>query len=108
MDISVISAILLFGRLVALFFLVSVLRTQWKLLKTNVYPELHSLRRILFGLVLIVALGQVIPIAIDTLSILGHGTFEWLVVYAFSNNGTAMITAVLLWAVYKISDNKNF
>lgn len=104
MEPSIISAVLLVGRLVAMSFLMTVAATQYRLLRSNVYPELQNLRATLFILTVVVMLSQVYPIVIDIYGIFDRATPGMIIFYAFSNNGSAVLTSIMLWTIYRIAN----
>lgn len=93
-----ISIALLLGRGVVLYFMIKVIRKQHRVLKAKNYPELNELRQRNLVFSVIILLGNVVPILIDTLGIFGKGSFGLLLAYVFSNNITAMLSAYMLWS----------
>lgn len=121
-SIQVIAFILLIARIVSVSFIVSVLFTQGRQLgreidfsltpnlskfqKKNVY----RIRRILFALSIIILLGNLVPIAIDWITLVTDNSIGRTpnvkpisVAYAFSNALTAMFSAIMIWALYKLA-----
>lgn len=110
MDIATLAFILLIGRLVSDFFIVLVLRRQWKLRKTKSHPRLMTYRKILSLLAILIFLGNVYPLLLDiyTLSnpeIRSTRTVNLQgVIYSLDNNFTFMFASILIWVLYKLSD----
>ena len=120
-SIQVIAIFLLIARLISVIFIAVVLRLQWRLFKSSIdfslVPNLSNFekkrvylaRKVLFALALAVFLGNMVPIVIDTITIfndnLGRPTALQIisVAYAASNALTAMLSAILVWALYRIA-----
>jgi hypothetical protein len=112
MDIRLLAVMLLIGRLTSLFFVVGVIRLQIKLMRAKAFPELRPLRRILFAMSIVFMTGTIIPIIIDVLTLLpietGRATAPSAigVAYVLSNNFAALISSMLLWGIYKVTEPK--
>jgi hypothetical protein len=110
MDIKQLAAILLVGRLVSDFFIVLVLRRQWKLRKTKTHPRLMAYRKILAILAVLIFIGNIYPLVLDllTLSITNLRSTNTVnpvgVVYSLGNNLTFMFASILIYLLYKLSD----
>lgn len=120
-SIQVIAIFLLIARLISVIFIAAVLKLQWKLFRTKIdfslVPNLttfqknqvYRARRVLFILAVAVFLGNMVPIVIDSITIfndsLGRpaGLRAISVAYAASNAFTAMFSAILVWALYRIA-----
>lgn len=120
-SIQVIAVFLLIARLISVIFIAIVLRLQYKLFGTNIdfslVPNLSNFeksrvylaRKVLFALAVAVFLGNMVPIVIDTITIfnndIGHPAElrAISVAYASSNALTAMFSAILVWALYRIA-----
>lgn len=120
-SIQIIAVFLLIARLISVAFIAVVLRLQWRLFKSDIdfslVPNLSSFekkrvylaRKVLFALAVAVFLGNMVPIIIDTITIFNDdlGRPDSLqaisVAYAASNALTAMFSAILVWALYRIA-----
>jgi cytochrome b561 len=120
-SIQLIAVFLLIARLVSVSFILIVLRLQWRLFGTKIdfglVPNLTSFekkqvylaRKVLFILAVAVFLGNMVPIVIDSITIFNDnlGRPSQLqaisVAYATSNALTAMCSAILVWALYRIA-----
>lgn len=120
-SIQIIAIFLLIARLISVVFILIVLRLQWRLFKTSIdfsmVPNLSNFakrqvylaRKVLFVLAVAVFLGNMVPIVIDTITIFNDnlGRPQELqaisVAYASSNALTAMFSAILVWALYRIA-----
>lgn len=119
-DIETIALLLLIGRLISVTFILLVLHRQYRLFGTQIDFELvpnltkyqrrnvYRIRRILFALSVIIFLGNLIPIAIDALTLFVETGRPAIlrpvsVMYAFSNSLTAMFSAIMIWTLYKIA-----
>lgn len=108
MDIKTIAAILLLGHIISASFMVLVVKRQLALSKLPIDPELLPFRKTLSRLSLAILIGNFIPIAIDILTIVTTDSLHREetpsvagVIYAFSNAVTAVISAYLIWTLYK-------
>lgn len=108
MDIKAVALILLLGRLVSFGFMLLVVKRQRALSKLPINPELVPLRKTLNRLSIVVLVGNLIPIAIDILTILAANSLEREdspsvvgVMYGFSNCITSAVSAFLIWTLYK-------
>lgn len=110
MDIQLLAFILLVGRLVSEFFIVQVLRRQWKIRNTRVHPRLMKIRGVLSLLAVLVFLGNIYPLLLDAYTLFNPdirtsgfinlvGTF-----YSLDNSLTFMLASILIWTLYKLSD----
>lgn len=110
MDIQLLAFLLLCGRLVSDFFIIMVLRRQWKLRKTKTHPRLMNMRRVLTGLALLVFVGNLYPLVLDAYTLLEPSIRSSRnvnlvgVVYSLDNNLTFMFASILIWTLYKLSD----
>lgn len=120
-SIQIIATILLLARLISVFFILRVLLLQFRLFGTKIdftlVPNLtkmqrrhvYLMRRILFGLSVVILLGNIVPIIIDTITITANtlGRPAELrpisVMYAFSNAITAMVSAIMIWVLYQVA-----
>jgi hypothetical protein len=107
-EIKFIALTLLLCRIVSVGFILAVLRKQWVLLSTKNHVEVATLRRVLFYLAVVIFLGQFVPIHLDSATLIDQvkrGAPSALgVAYAYSNAITAMISSLLLWLVYRVSE----
>lgn len=109
-SIVIIAFILLVMRLISAGFMLSVLRKQWKSLKKPIDKDLVVFQRILFGMSVIIFLGNAVPIVIDTVTLFVETSrpdqlAALSVSYALSNALTAMMSAILIWFMYRIAEN---
>jgi len=109
-DIKLIALTLLICRLASVGFILAVLRKQSVPLRAKDHPEVGTLRRVLFYLALVILVGQFVPILIDWATLLDQAkrsTPSALgVAYAYSNAFTAVISSLLLWLVYRVSERR--
>lgn len=120
--LQTIAIFLLIARLISVAFILVILRLQWKLFGTKIdftlVPNLTTLgrnrvylaRKILFALAVIIFLGNLVPIVIDTITILNSndigrpsGLRLISILYASSNALTAMFSAIFIWFLYKVA-----
>ncbi len=99
-----ISIGLLLGRFISVTIMVTVIRKQWRSLRSKKYPELHPLRqRNLAGSIVLIAMNFA-PILIDTYGVFGKGSFNLLLAYVFSNNLTAILYAYMLRSSLQLAE----
>lgn len=99
---TVISLLLLIGRLVGIYLMLRVLMIQLSLRKRK--DHVSNLRAVLMSLGIVIMLGNVIPVIIDVMGIFGKGSYGLLVAYAFSNNLTAVLAAFMILKIYKVGN----
>lgn len=110
MDIQLLAFILLVGRLVSEYFIIQVLRRQWKIRNTPIHPRLKKIRGVLSLLAILVFIGNIYPLLLDAYTIVNAdirtsptinlvGTF-----YSLDNSLTFMLASILIWTLYKLSD----
>lgn len=111
MEIRIIGAILLVERLIALYFILSVIKRQRILMK--IVDEVGKLRKVLFGLSLAMLGMQFVPILIDVVAIF-HPNLKASAVprplgvaYSLSNATFSIIASVMLWLIYETVDRDN-
>lgn len=121
LDIQTIALFLLIARVISVAFIVSVLIRQAKLfgksIDFSVIPYLTKLQRksvyrirtVLFCLSVVILAGNLVPIIIDYITLVGDdlGRPSSLrvisIAYAFSNALTAMFSAIMIWTLYKLA-----
>lgn len=103
MDTKILSLILLFGRIASVVFISMTIRLQVKLIRSRRHNELNGLRKVLLASSCLILLGNVVPIIIDVNGIFGRGSFALLITYVLSNNITALLSAMLMWQIYRVS-----
>lgn len=110
MNIQLLAALLLIGRVVAVCFNVLVINRQWKLRKLPTHPRLLQIRRVLSLLAILIFLGNLYPLFLD-LYTLAHPDIRSTqtvnlvgVFYSLDNNLTFLFASILIWALYKIAD----
>lgn len=104
--IKLVALSLLIGRLITAAFIFVVLMWQVQLLRRR-QTDLQRERKVLFGFALAIFVGQLVPIAIDTAALVDHSSGLFVIIYAYSNNISAMLAAVLLWWLYLIARSSN-
>jgi len=121
-SIQAIAFILLIARLISVGFILAVLIKQAKqfgreidfrlapYLKKFERRNVYRLRTALFLLAKIIFIGNLVPIAIDYITLITDNSLgrtanvrSISIAYAFSNALTAMFSAVMIWALYKIA-----
>lgn len=109
MELRIIAIILLLGRLVALYFIISVIRRQVRLIR--IVDNVGTIRKVLFGLSSAMLGMQFVPIIINVLAIaepLYKSTIApFGAVYAFSNMVFSIVASVMLWLMYELIDKDN-
>lgn len=120
LSIEAIASLLLVARIISVLFIIRVLVLQFKLFGTQIdfslVPHLTKLqrkhvylmRRVLFGISIVLLMGNVIPIAIDLLTIFSSTSrpdelFTTSIMYAFSNAITAMLSAIMIYILYQVA-----
>ncbi len=109
MDLRLLSGLLLFGQIVSLVLIFLVLRTQRRVSKTAQNPELNGLRRVLFGLSLVIFVGNIIPIIINVLTLAevivrSTKTINLVgITYSVSNTLVAVASSVLVFMIYRLA-----
>lgn len=110
MDIQLLAALLLLGRLVSEYFIVLVLIRQWKIRKAKTHPRLGNIRRVLMLLAFLVFLGNLYPLWLDAYTLFypavrSTDTINLVgVIYTIGNSFTFMFASILIWALYKLAD----
>lgn len=110
MDIQLLAFILLLGRLISEGFIIAVIRKQWKVRKAPLHPKLRGLRKVLTLLAVLVFVGNIYPLLLDSYTLFNPdirtsgvvnlvGTF-----YSLDNSITFMLASILIWTLYKLSD----
>lgn len=119
-DIQTIALLLLIGRIVSLIFIVLVMYRQFKLFGTTIdfqlVPNLtkmerknvYRIRKLLFALSVVIFLGNMIPVAIDVLTLFTEtdrprSIATISIMYAFSNSFTAAFSAIMIWTLYCVA-----
>jgi hypothetical protein len=110
MSTAQIASLLLIGRILSMYLMVSVIRRQWILFKIPIDKDLVKFRKILLLLSSAIVIGNLIPILIDLIAIV-YSNSQYIarpnaisVIYAVSNNLTAVLSAFFIWALYKLAD----
>lgn len=120
-DLQLIAFFLLIARIISVIFICLVIRKQaglfGKTLDIEAVPYLtrlqirnvYLIRRVLFILSLVILAGNLVPIVIDAITLfnndLGRPTNlrAISIAYAFSNALTAMVSAIMIWTLYKLA-----
>ena len=107
MNIKVLATILLIGHTVSAGFIFFVLKRQLALFRLKIDPELVTFRRVLFFLSVAIFLGNFVPIGIDLLTIFSNlpraKASPAGIYYAFSNMLVMMLSAGLIWTMYRLA-----
>lgn len=111
MDIQLLAALLLIGRLVSEYFIVRVLIKQWEIRNTKTHPRLLAMRRVLSLLAILVFVGNLYPLWLDIYTLFIDTELRasqtvglYSVVYSLDNNLTFVIASILIWVLYKLAD----
>lgn len=121
-DIQLIAIFLLIGRIISVIFILFVITLQARLFGTMIdfqmVPNLSNYqrrnvylaRKVLFALSIVILAGNLIPIIIDSITILDANSLGRnpnipfiSVGYALSNATTAAVSSLMIWALYKIA-----
>lgn len=111
MELRIIADILLIERLVALYFIISVVKRQRRLM--HVVDDVGTLRKVMYGLSLSMLGMQFVPILIDIVGIIEPSLKTPTiprplgVAYALSNATFSIIASVMLWLIYEVIDRDN-
>ena len=111
MENQIIAGILLLERLIALYFILSVIGRQKRLMKF--IDDVSSLRKVMFGLSLAMLGMQFVPIIIDVAALIEPVMKSTSVprplgvMYALSNATFSIIASVMLWLIYETIDRDN-
>jgi len=109
MDIRYLASILLALHLISGVFIALVIKRQWGLFKDMIDHSLLVYRKVLFALSCVIFLGNLNPILINLQTILfGPGARPAKlqpisISYAVSNAVVAMISAILIFILYKMA-----
>lgn len=108
-EVKLLAAILLFLRLIAVFFLVFVISRQLKFLFRK-DQELTVVRIVLMTLLGLTFIGNFVPIIIDVSTLMREdikgAPSALLSAYALSNAFTAAISAIGWWVLYKVIEKE--
>jgi hypothetical protein len=113
MDIKTLALIMLGGHLVSVGFMASVIVKQWGLFKRLIEESLKGFRRVLFALSILILVGNIIPIFIDTLTLFYSlprplSVSSVSVFYALSNAYLAAAApAIAIWVLYKMAERSH-
>lgn len=121
-SIQILAFILLIAHLISVGFIASVLYKQSKQfgkeIDFSLLPNLskfekrniYRMRRVLFALALIILLGNLAPIVIDWITLISNNAIGRTpnirpisIMYACSNAITAMLSAFMIWVLYKLA-----
>lgn len=110
-DIQIIAASLLTLRIISVAFVAQVIKRQTSLMRLKDAHQIGTLRKVLFSLALVIFFGQWVPITIDVATLLADvprsAPSTLGVAYAFSNAFTAVLSSILLWLVYRVSEQQS-
>jgi len=108
MDAKTLAILLLLGHIVALMITVTVLGRQIKILRGRPDPELQTGRLILLALAVVIGLGNITPMAVDSTFILGDAARAQPspigIAYSLSNVLTLIFSSSAVLALYIIAD----
>jgi hypothetical protein len=110
-ELRIIAGILLLERMVALYFILSVVARQRRLL--HIVDDVGTLRKVMYGLSLSMLGMQIVPIIIDVVGIIEPSLKTPTVprplgvAYALSNATFSIIASVMLWLIYETIDRDN-
>lgn len=107
-ELEYIAALLLLVRIVCVYFIMKVLKTQRELMKRPIDAEITGYRRTLFYLTLGLLGSNIVPIIFDTFIIFKESGIAWsdlsstpfLIVYTVSNAFAALLAAFLISKIY--------
>lgn len=111
MDIQLYAAILLIIRIITMVLMGFVLKRQLELFKLPIDKEITLYRKILFALALLIFLGNIIPAAIDLLTLTGDIIRSTRTVngasltYTLAWACTSLLSSVLIFWLYRMSHN---
>lgn len=109
MDIRVLSWWLLLGQIGSAFFILMVILRQIRLFRLRVPNDIVVFRQILFSLALVIFCGNVVPLTVSVLTILGLVTRSANYIngiglyYTISNTAVAFFSAILIWLLYRMA-----
>lgn len=111
-DLQIYASILLIFRAISVVFIVMVIKRQWQLFKLPIDKSIRTFRLVLFCLSILVLIGNIIPIAVDVLALLGETNRpdhipSASVLYTFNNSIAAVCSAILIWLLYFIAGKDN-
>lgn len=90
-------------------FITNVIRRQWTLFSLPTTHRLRGMRKVLFGLSLIIFTSNLAPIVIDILTIFSTTDRPPTVSavslsYALSSNLPALLSSILIWLLYRMAE----
>lgn len=106
---QMLATTLLLGRLIALYFIITVIKLQWGLFRKYLPLKYHPLRRTLFKLSITLLTCNLISVIIDALALsmlADKSTGDPAaigVVYTLANMSTSIVSAILIWKLYRQS-----
>jgi len=109
MPIKLLAALLLVAQIGTVIFIVSVLKRQLGLFKLYVEPGIRKFRRNLFILALVIFFGNLVPLTIGFLTVIGAITRSATTVnlvsgiYTVANTLTLFFSALLIWTLYRLA-----
>lgn len=110
MEVQILAAVLIIGRIITMGFILAVIRKQWRIRHSPIHPRLKNLRKALTLLAVLVFAGSIYPLLLDTAAllcpsiVLANDVDMFGAVYALDNNATFMLSAILIWTLYRLSD----
>lgn len=110
MDIKLLAFLLLAIRVVSDYFIILVLRRQWKLRKTTTHPRLMAYRKVLALLAILIFIGNIFPLMLDAYTLFfplvrSSQTINPVgVAYSLDNSLTFMFASILIYVLYKLAD----
>lgn len=109
MDIKQLALLMLAGHMVSVIFMLLVIKTQWGLFKKIIEEDLKPFRNRLYTLSVLILIGNLIPIAIDLLTLFFPlprplSVSPVSVFYALSNAYLAAAApAIAIWTIYRMA-----
>lgn len=111
MNIKILAAVLLLEHVISGIFIGLVILKQRMLLRAPITNSLKKFRMRLLYLSIVIFIGNLIPILIDTLTIFADlrgrpAPHPIGIAYAVSNATTAIVSSILIWGVYRIAASR--
>lgn len=109
MDIKTLAWCLLVGQLGSAIFMFAVIHRQIRLFGMRVQADIIWFRRVLFGLAMVIFLGNTVPLIVDVLTVMDLVTRSAKHIntvglyYTASNTLVAFFSSVLIWLLYRLA-----
>lgn len=112
MEINTLATILLVGRMIAIYFMSSVVRRQLQLMKMPINDEVRTFRKILLGLAIALLISNIVPAILDILTIVSVNSLgrtpvvgDVGIFYTLFNCSGAIVSSLLVWMLYRLAAN---